>query len=145
MQPPYEIDGTYDVGARYEHLENGAQTHATVHVYAKDSASTEANFGAAKNKPHIGAPESVSHAFAEEPCVIEAATEVTCRRVTYVSDSETDSAQKHLYFIETNDWVVNVRTMTTGNPSRTPALTDRFVSELNWNTLGTVPDLHAVR
>jgi len=143
MLPPYEIDGTYDVGAEYEHVEKSGRTRATVHVYAKDSAAAEANFGAAKQKPRFGAAESHAHALAEEPCSIEVAVEVRCRKVTYVSD--TDAEHSQLYFVESNDWIVNVRTTTTGNPAHTSALTDRFVSELNWNKLGTVPDLHAAR
>ena len=141
--PPYEIDGTYDVGAEYERADNIERTRATVHVYAKDSGAAEASFIAAKHKPNIGAAESDGHTLAEEPCAIEAAIEVRCRKVTYVSG--TNTVQSQLYFVESNDWIVNVRTTTTGNPDRTAGLTDRFVSELNWNKLGTVPDLHAGR
>ena len=138
INPPYEIDGTYDVGAAYERLENGSRTRATVHIYAQDSAAVEADFSAAKRKFNNAASDSA--AVSEAICSIEAAVVVTCRKLNL----KTDAATKHLYFVETNEWVVNIRTIADTTASAS-ASTDRFVSELHWNTLGTVPDLHTPR
>jgi hypothetical protein len=125
---PYEIDGTYDVGARYEGVLDGATAKATVHIYALDSAAQEADFAAAKSAAN-------RKPAAEEPFELEAHSESVGTKVTYEADEKNPSGAT-LYFIESGKWIVNVRTTAS---SVAASSLDRFVNDLDWDSLGSEP------
>ena len=132
---PYEIDGTYDVGAEYEGVVDGVRTEATVHIYASDSAAQDADFVAAK-----GATEGNSQA--EQPFHVETRAELVGTKVTYELDKQHPS-DASLYFIKSRNWIVNVRTTSDATSGTAVQSLDWFVNDLPWETLGTEPgNLH---
>lgn len=132
---PYEIDGTYDVGAEYEGVVDGVHTQATVHIYASDSAAQDADLVAAK-----GATDG--KAKAEEPFQLETHAEIVGTKVTYELDKQHPS-NAALYFIRSQNWIVNVRTTRDAASGTAPQSLDWFVNDLPWETLGTEPgNLH---
>lgn len=128
---PYEIDGTCDVGAEYEGVVDGVRTQATVHIYASDSAAQDADLVAAK-----GATDGKSKA--EERFQVETRAEIVGTKVTYELDEQHPS-HAALYFIESQNWIVNVRTTSDAESGTASPSLDWFVNDLPWGTLGTEP------
>ncbi len=128
---PYEIDGTYDVGARYESVVDGVSVRAAVHIYAADSAAQDADFAAAKAATN-------GKLKAESPFQVATRSEMAGTKVTYELDEQNQS-RAALYFIESGTWIVNVRTTTALPSSAASQSLDRFVNDLDWDTLGSEP------
>ncbi len=128
---PHELDGTYDLGARYESVVDGVSARAAVHIYAADSAAQDADFAAAKAATN-------GKLKAESPFQVATRSEMAGTKVTYELDEQNQS-RAALYFIESGTWIVNVRTTTALPSSAASQSLDRFVNDLDWDTLGSEP------
>jgi hypothetical protein len=132
VMAPYTIDGSNDVGVRYE---NASGVSAVVEVYLADSAAPDAKLEGAKASAAQKAGDS-ARIQSERRFRIQEHKSMRGTKITYAADD----ARTSLYFFEANRWTVKV--LSTGSGDDASKVLDAFVRALPWDTLGDPTALH---
>ena len=134
VRTPYQIDGNDDVGAQYEMVVNGMPRTAEVVIYYPNSAAIGARLDTARaamqSSSANGKPISPKR---QGKFAIERRLEIVGVRTIYSSQD----VQRGLYFFQTPNWVVTIRTQTQAADIDATKALNAFVQEQRWDTLGT--------
>lgn len=140
---PYQIAGNDDVGAEYAMGSNGSRRSAIVDVYYPSSADVFARFDSAKAALQATANgNECIGSSSEEGTLAVRQSQIVGVTLTIVPRSAHDCSRASLYFFQTSDWVISVRTTATATDADAGKALDDFVRALPWETLGTDPFLH---
>lgn len=135
---PTQIEGNDDVTADYSMKVNGLSRSATVDIYYPTSAAAGAKLASAKAalQADLGAAECATPQ-PEGAFTLDGRAEIRGVKVSFAPAGATSCAQSALYFFQTANWVVAVRTWAPATDTDAPAALDAFVRALRWDTLGT--------
>lgn len=138
VRSPYQIDGNDDVGAQYEMVVDGRLRTAEVVIYYPTSAARGAKLDTARtamqSMPSQGKPVALK---SEGKLVIKQRPEIAGVTTSYFSPSDAGDRNLGLYFLQTSNWVVAIRTAAPASDSDATTALDQFIQQQRWDTLGT--------
>jgi hypothetical protein len=131
---PQDIAGSRDAVAYYACDTDGLRTIASVDIYPADSPTGPMTFAAAKaalERESAGARLQTEGAFTIDE------RRLTAIRARYVTDrGEARSDYSGLYFVDSGEWLVEIRITAPAIGSDTLQTLDAFVRGQRWETLG---------
>lgn len=130
---PQDVAGSIDIIAYYAR-EDGPRITAVVDVYAADSAQNDATLAQAKasfsSELHGASVRAESQMKGHESSIYPVA------RVNFQAGTEALRTAHALYFASARAWLVKVRVALPSDDPELVEVTDTFVRDLRWDSLG---------
>lgn len=142
IDQPTQIAGNDDVSAEYAMESNGERRSAVVDVYYPSSAAAGAKFVTAQADSHARANAGTCTALQSEGrFALAQQPEIVGVKVAFVPSVAKECPQAALYFFQTPNWVISVRTTASATDTDAVRMLEEFVRMLPWETLDTDPFL----
>jgi hypothetical protein len=125
---PQDVDGTIDVVAYYAREAQDGRTTASIDVYPKNSAVSQASYDDSVTALATESHAAATSALAKSEIRIDGALPLTAIEV----HSETQSA---LYFVDTGHWIIKVRVRNERTNVAALASIEAFVRQQRWDSL----------